>query len=194
MNTGLKKTVGCDPMYDHNSLPTIEKRGREDLEYMIDCLSQVLDFYAWNMYSTIEDLRKSRASSLKKFISDYAINEVVDNLSKKYKRYVKAVLPNLPFSDKSFDLVLTSNFLFYYHNMFDYAFHHDSILEMLRVTSKEVRIYPIQKPDAKIPEYFETLMESINRHMNKKISFRIGKLKYDFRSGVNKMLILNRDE
>ena len=43
--------------------------------------------------------------------------------------------------------------------MFDYDFHHDSILEMLRVTSKEVRIFPIQKPDAKIPEYFETLNE-----------------------------------
>ena len=61
---------------------------------------------------------------------------MVNNPSKKYERYVKAILPNLPFNDKSFDLVLSSNFLFYYHNMFDYAFHHDSILEMLRVTSK----------------------------------------------------------
>ena len=173
---------------------TIEERGREDLEYMIDRLSQVPDFYAWNMYSTIEDLRKSRASSLKEFISDYAVKDEVDNPSKKYKRYVKAVLPNLPFSDKSFDLVLSSNFLFYYHNMFDYDFHHDSILEMLRVTSKELRIYPIQKPDAKIPEYFETLMESINSHMKKKISFRIEKVKYEFRNGVNKMLVIKRDD
>ncbi len=189
----VKKAVGCDLMYD-NSLSIIEKRGRDDLEYMINCLSKVPDFYDWNMYSNIEDLRKARASSLKKFISDYATNEVVNNLSKKYQRYVKAILPNLPFNDKSFDLVLSSNFLFYYHNMFDYSFHHDTILEMLRVTSKEVRIFPVQKPDANIPEYFERLMESINRHMNKKISFRIEKVKYDFRSGVNKMLILNRDE
>ena len=78
--------------------------------------------------------------------------------------------------------------------MFDYSFHYDSILEMLRVTSKEVRIFPVQKPDAKIPEYFDRFMESINRHMNKKISFRIEKVKYDFRNGVNKMLVLNRDE
>jgi len=189
----VKKAVGCDLMYD-NSLSVIEKRGRDDLEYMINCLSKVPDFYDWNMYSNIEDLRKARASSLKKFISDYATNEEVNNLSKKYQRYVKAILPNLPFNDKSFDLVLSSNFLFYYHNMFDYSFHHDSILEMLRVTSKEVRIFPVQKPDAKIPEYFERLMESINRNMNKKISFRIEKVKYDFRSGVNKMLILSRDE
>ncbi len=191
---GVKKVVGCDLMYEDSNLPFLEKRGKDDLEYMIDRLSQVPDFYDWNMYSNIEDLRKARASSLKKFISDYATKEVVNNPSKKYKRYVKAILPNLPFSDKSFDLVLSSNFLFYYHNMFDYAFHHDSILEMLRVTSKEVRIFPIQKPDAKIPEYFDTLMESLNRHMNKKVSFRIEKVKYEFRNGVNKMLVINRDE
>jgi hypothetical protein len=189
----VKKVVGCDLMYD-NSSSFIEKKGRDDLEYMVNRLSKVPDFYDWNMYSSIEELRKARASSLKKFISDYATKEVVNNSSKKYERYVKAILPNLPFDDKSFDLVLSSNFLFYYHNMFDYDFHHDSILEMLRVTSKEVRIFPIQKPDAKIPEYFETLMESINRHMNNKITFRIEKVKYDFRSGVNKMLVLNRDE
>ena len=188
-----KKAVGCDLMYD-NALSILEKRGIDDLDYMINCLSKVPEFYDWNMYSNIEELRKARASALKKFISDYATKEVVNNPSKKYDRYVKAILPNLPFDDESFDLVLSSNFLFYYHNMFDYAFHHDSILEMLRVTSKEVRIFPIQKPDAKIPEYFETLMESINRHMNEKISFRIEKVKYDFRSGVNKMLVLNRDE
>ncbi len=189
----VKQAVGCDLMYDDNNISMIEKKGRDDLEYMITRLSQVPDFYDWNMYPNIEDLRKTRASSLGKFISDYAEKGMVNNPSKKYDRYVKAILPNLPFNDKSFDLVLSSNFLFYYHNVFDYDFHHDSILEMLRVTSKEVRIFPIQKPDAKIPEYFETLMESIKRHMQEKISFRIEKVKYEFRSGVNKMLVLKRD-
>ena len=85
-------------------------------------LSKVPDFYDWKMYSNIEELRKARASSLKKFISDYSTKEMINNPSKKYERYVKAILPNLPFSDKSFDLVLSSNFLFYYHNMFDYIF------------------------------------------------------------------------
>ena len=76
--------------------------------------------------------------------------------------------------------------------MFDYDFHQDSILEMLRVTSKEVRIFRVQKPDAKIPEYLDTLMESINERMRRKVSFRIEKVKYEFRNGVNKMLVINR--
>ena len=57
-------------MYD-NDPSIIEKRGRDDLEYMIDRLSKVPDFYDWKIYSNIEELRKARASSLKKFISDY---------------------------------------------------------------------------------------------------------------------------
>ena len=93
-------------MYDNN-LSTIEKKGRDDLEYMVTRLSKVPDFYDWNMYSNIEDLRKARASSLKIFISDYATRGVVNNPSKKYDRYVKAILPSLPFNDKSFDLVLS---------------------------------------------------------------------------------------
>ena len=190
----VKKAVGCDLMYEDNNMPILEKKGKDDLEYMVNRLSQVPEFYIWQMYSNIEDLRRSREASLKQFISDYKSKEQVNNHSNNYKRYVKGILPNLPFGDKSFDLVLSSNFLFYYHNMFDYDFHHDSILEMLRVTSKEVRIFPVQKPDAKIPEYLDTLMESINEHMEKKVSFRIEKVKYEFRNGVNKMLIINRDQ
>ncbi|HEX5187442.1 MAG TPA: hypothetical protein VFV86_11185 [Nitrososphaeraceae archaeon] len=162
-------------MYEDSNLPLIEKRGRDDLEYMIDCLSRVPQFYNWEMYSNVEDLRRSRSSSLKEFVSDYKAKEQLINHFERNKRYVKAVLPKLPFGYKSFDLVLSSNFLFYYHNMFDYDFHHDSILEMLRVASKEVRIFPVQKPDAKIPEYFDTLMESINKHMKKKFHSELRK-------------------
>ena len=165
----VKRAVGCDLVYDDNNVPILEKRGKDDLEYMVNRLARVPEFYSWQMYSNIEDLRRSRADSLKEFISDYRAKEQVNNHSENYKRYVKAILPNLPFSDKSFDLVLSSNFLFYYHNMFDYDFHHNSILEMLRVSSKEVRIFPVQKPDAKIPEYFDALMESINERMERKI-------------------------
>jgi len=62
---------------------------------MIERLSQVPDLYNWNLYADIDDLRKSRASSLRKFISDYAKGI-------KEKRYIKAQLPNLPFDNKSF--------------------------------------------------------------------------------------------
>lgn len=101
-------------------------------------------------------------------------------------RYIHAILPNLLFENGTFDLVLSSNLFFYYHNMFDYHFHLDSILELLRVTCKEIRIFPCQKPDATYPDYFDKLLDNINTRMNKKISFQIEKVSHEFRRGVNK--------
>jgi hypothetical protein len=189
----VRTAVGCDLLYDNNNLTAIEKRGKKDLEYMLEKLSQVPDFYDWNIYQSIEDLRKSRSTSLTRFISDYGLKGNIINENKN-NRYVKAELPKLPFDDKSFDLVLSSNFLFYYHNLFDYSFHLKSILELLRVTSKELRIFPVQKPDSNIPDSFDTLMEDINGQMQKNVSFRIEKVEYEFRRGVNKMLIISRRE
>lgn len=78
--------------------------------------------------------------------------------------------------------------------MFDYYFHLNSIVELLRVTSKEVRIFPCQKPDATFPDYFGKLLDNINIHMNKNISFKIERVSHEFRRGVNKMLKINRNE
>jgi hypothetical protein len=76
--------------------------------------------------------------------------------------------------------------------MLDYHFHLDSILELLRVTGKEVRIFPCQKPDATIPDYFDKLLDDINTHMNDKITFQIEKVSHEFRRGINRMLKISK--
>ncbi len=96
---------------------------------MLERLSQVPDFYDWTIYTSVEDLRKARSASLRRFISDYESKQDFANGNKKNDGYIHAELPKLPFDDKSFDLVLSSNFLFYYHNMLDYSFHLESILD-----------------------------------------------------------------
>jgi SAM-dependent methyltransferase len=186
--------VGCDLLYGNNNLKSLEKRGKKDLEYMLERLSLVPDFYDWNMYTSVEDLGRARSTSLRRFLSDYESKQCIANGNKKNNRYIQAELPKLPFDDKSFDLVLSSNLLFYYHNMLDYSFHLESILELLRVTSKELRIFPVQRPDSSLPDYFDRLMEDINVHMQKRVSFRIEKVKYEFRRGVNKMLVITRGD
>jgi SAM-dependent methyltransferase len=186
--------VGCDLLYGNNNLKSLEKRGKKDLEYMLERLSEVPNFYDWNIYTNVEDLRKARSTSLRRFLSDYESKQGMTNGNKKNGEYLYAELPKLPFDDKSFDLVLSSNLLFYYHNMLDYSFHLESILEMLRVTSKELRIFPVQRPDSILPDYFDRLMEDISGHMKKEVSFRIEKVKYEFRRGVNKMLLISRGD
>jgi SAM-dependent methyltransferase len=191
----IKEVIGCDLFYKEDDVDVLRNRGKEDLDYMIKQLSRVPDFYDWNIYSGINDLYEARNNAFKRFISDYELNRLMmRNGEITTNRYIHAILPKLPFGNATFDLVLSSNLLFYYHNMFDYYFHLDSILELLRVTSKEVRIFPCQKPDASFPDYFNKLLDNINTCMNNKISFQIEKVSHEFRRGVNKILKINKKE
>ncbi|MGY2061922.1 hypothetical protein ACW9HQ_44190, partial [Nocardia gipuzkoensis] len=58
-------------------------------------------------------------------------------------RYVPGLLPKLPFDDDSFDLALSSHLLFTYAEELGYDFHLRAIAELIRVTSREVRIFPL---------------------------------------------------
>ena len=63
----------------------------------------------------------------------------------KAKRYVYNELPKLSFKDNSFDLVLSSHFLFLYSEHLSLQFHIDSILEMCRVSTKEVKMSTLKR-------------------------------------------------
>jgi hypothetical protein len=63
----------------------------------------------------------------------------------------------LPFADSEFDPTLVSYLLFAYQDRFDYEFHRDSILEIMRVTRGEARIYPTVTFEAKPSEYIPML-------------------------------------
>ena len=71
----IKQVVGCDMLYDIDNLNDIEKRGREDINYMVKKLSEVSEFYDWTMYKNPKDLFNARNNSLKKFLSDYKLNQ-----------------------------------------------------------------------------------------------------------------------
>ena len=99
-------------------------------------------------------LQKSRAyartarTRIRYFFSDFKIHP---------QRYVAGELPELPFADDEFDLTLVSYLLFAYQERFDYEFHRDSILEIMRVTRGEARIYPTVTFEAKPSEYIPML-------------------------------------
>jgi hypothetical protein len=59
------------------------------------------------------------------------------------RRYVAAALPDLPFTDGQFRLALCSHLLFCYPEYLGFDVHVASLLELIRVTSFEVRVYPL---------------------------------------------------
>ena len=104
-------------------------------------------------------------------------------------RYINAELPRLPFEDRRFDLVLSGHFLFTYSDRFNYAFHREAILELVRVSAKEVRIYPLQGPDAQPYWYMDPLLFDLKQQG---ILAEIIPVPFEFQRGSNQMLRLIR--
>lgn len=173
-------TVGCDPLFDKDSR-ILQKQGEEDIEYVVKRVSLAPNLYNWNFYSSTDELRNYRKLALEHFISDY-------NLGRESKRYVKAELPKLPFDDKSVDLVLSGHFLFTYSHRFEFSFILSSILELVRVCSREVRIYPLQTSNSEPYEHMTDLLNTLKIQYG--ITYHIVLVPFEFQKGSNKMLSL----
>ena len=89
-------------------------------------------------------------------------------------------MPRLPFADCEFDLTLVSYLLFAYQDRFDYEFHRDSILEIMRVTRGEARIYPTVTFEAQPSEYIPVLQSDAGLK-----AFEFTRIETDFEFLVN---------
>lgn len=129
---GLDVTAS-DIAYDHK-LDDLEAKGLKDIEHAMETLEQAKSNYVWDYYVDVPGLRQHREQALRDCVRD--MKEFPD-------RYVAAVLPELPFDDEQVHLVLSAHFLFMYSDRLDYDFHIQTVRELLRVASEEVRIFPL---------------------------------------------------
>ena len=173
--------VGCDPLFGEG-LNTLAERGEADIEYVMQRVSRIPAYYNWDFYPSIEVLREYRIQALRQVISDYPIGIIE-------RRYIKAELPLLPFDNKSFDIVLSGHFLFTYSHKFDFLFLLSSILELFRVCSREVRIYPICGSNARPYEHMVELLSALKVHG---IVYHVIPVPFEFQRGSNQMLRLTR--
>lgn len=110
--------TSIDPIYKF-SKKDIRQRIIETSKEVIEQLSINKDKYVWENIESIDALYNIRIESMNSFIEDYehGISE---------GRYIYNTLPDLSsFTDKSFDIVLCSHFLFLYSK------HLDKVLEVL---------------------------------------------------------------
>ena len=146
---GLDVTA-CDLIYDQTP-EAIRARCEPDLQRVSQAM-QGLPTYRWEFYRDAEGMRQYRARAYQTFLADYSRTE-------SRGRYVAARLPALPFSSAQFELTLVSYLLFVYEDQFDYAFHQRSVLEIMRVTRGEARMYPLVTFEAKRSSYIERLQQ-----------------------------------
>jgi hypothetical protein len=126
-NLGIKATA-FDPIYSL-SPEKIRERSDPDLESVYRSIGLV-PTYRWGFYKNPDCMRVLRECASVIFFSDFKIHP---------QRYVAGTLPRSPFADGEFDLTLVSYLLFAYHDRFDYEFHRESVLEIMRVTRGEAK-------------------------------------------------------
>lgn len=173
--------VACDLLFNLDE-STLRAKGQADLVHVMERLADVTHNYNWDFYQNIEQLNECRKIALERFLADYPDGCQAG-------RYIQTTLPKLPFGDRTFDLVLSGHFLFLYSDCFDYAFHWQTILELYRVCSQEVRIYPLQGKDAQPYPLLSNLINDLN---NAGISAEIVNVPWEFLKGSKQMLRLRR--
>lgn len=132
---GLQITA-VDPLYQLDS-KEIQSKGAQEIIESTAKLAKLKDRFNWSYYGTLEAHQAGRERALDRFSVDYSINKDIT--------YINANLPNLPFEENTFEIVLCSHFLFLYADQFDVNFHRTAIAELIRVCRPggEVRIYPL---------------------------------------------------
>ncbi len=135
-----------DPIYSLTPEEIVE-RCEPDLKSVFRAIGEV-PTYCWTYYKNPEHMRELRNRASSTFFLDYQAHP---------RRYLSGALPKLPFANDSFDLTLVSYFLFAYQDHLSYEFHRDSILEIMRITRGEARIYPTVTFEAQPSKYLPLL-------------------------------------
>ncbi|MEK6690420.1 MAG: class I SAM-dependent methyltransferase [Nitrospirota bacterium] len=173
---GLDVTA-CDIMYNHNADELIEKC-KEDIQHVFEKFDEAEHLYVWKYYKNKDEVIALRNKALRLFAEDFPAGF-------KEKQYIDAELPYLPFSDKTFSLVLSGNFLFLYGDRLDLDFHKTCIKELIRVCSEEVRIFPLVGLDAKPYPYLNDTLSFLETD---DIKVEIVKVPFEFQKGANQMM------
>lgn len=169
--------TSIDPLY-HFDLETIQKRIAETYEDVLNQTRAHQENFVWDSISSPDELGRIRMQAMQRFIDSY-------EAGKAGKKYIPGELPILSFDDQSFDLALSSHFLFLYTDNLTFDFHVAAIREMLRV-AKEVRIFPLMDVNAQTSSYLEGVLDCFKEYHPE-----ILKVNYEFQRGGNQMLILS---
>lgn len=169
------KVKAVDLLYDKDP-DFLQQRCKTHLNALIKSLASLEHLFVWNFFKDLSDLKSHRMNVCHQFFNDY----------QKFResQYIKGDILNLPFKDNAFHKVLSSHLLFIYDHRLSYNFHIDAINEMLRVSSKEVLIYPLVKHKNKKSEYVKGIMDDLGENMDIKLE----KVDYEFRKGATQMM------
>ena len=172
------RVVSVDPLYAYG-VEQIRDRIAVTYPTVMEQARQNRDAYLWDNIPSVDALGRLRMSAMEIFLADFAAGQGAG-------RYVAGALPSLPFADGSFDLALSSHFLFLYSQQLALGFHLQGLREMLRV-AREVRIFPLLTLDGQASPHVAPLTAELAAEGCRVERRRVP---YEFQRGGNEMLVL----
>lgn len=171
--------TACDIAYDH-PVDDLEHKGLLDTEHAMGTVERAKDIFIWDFYEHVQGLKKHR---------DQALRDCVKDMRMRPERYIAATIPELPFRDGQFDLILSAHFLFMYGDRLDYGFHRDAIRELLRVTTDELRIFPLVDLTGSRYEHLDQIIAVLQEEG---LQIEERHVPYEFFRNANSMLCIRK--
>ncbi|MFD3508054.1 hypothetical protein [Nocardia sp. NPDC058666] len=170
--------TACDIAYFDRGIERVAAAAMAEADRGNRYIRERADKYRWTFFADPDDHRRARHQSVEQFVAHSRSCP---------QRYIAGRLPALPFSDNSFELVLSSHLLFSYADDLDYDFHRQAITELVRVATAEVRLFPLMPvgSSARYPQ-LEELRADLSRSGTQS---RIVQVEYEFQVGGNEMLV-----
>jgi SAM-dependent methyltransferase len=173
--------VAVDPLYGPPAA-RLAQRVQEDYARMVAQMRTKARMFRGKSFPSLEAAEADRRAAAARFLADYEGNL-------RHGRYRRGALPQLPFLDQSFDLVLCAHLLFLHQALFDHAWHVAACVELARVSAGEVRIHPLCGPDGRPYGGLDRLREEL---AGRGITSATLPVDYEFFAGSGTMLVLKR--
>ncbi|WP_252512189.1 class I SAM-dependent methyltransferase [Acinetobacter baumannii] len=163
--------------FEHQDL---KQKGLLDIEHTANEIQKVKNNYIWKFFKDVESLKTTRLQALK---------DCSEHMKKTSEKYVAVELPSLPFADQAFDITLSAHFLFTYANRLNYKFHYDAIKELLRVTSQELRIFPLVDMSGNYYEHLQQLKDDLlaDGYICEELP-----VTYEFQKNANQIMVIKK--
>lgn len=175
---GLDVTA-CDIAYYHAGDALFEK-GKNDVRHAMDSVERAKDQYVWEYFSNVGELRQHRTK---------ALSDCAAHMAQHPDRYVAVTLPELPFEDSQFDVILSAHFLFTYADRLDYDFHLAVLDELLRAAREEIRLFPLVDLSGKRYEHLDSLIDRLCQQGHKVEEIAVP---YEFQRNANTMMKIRK--
>ncbi|GIQ68189.1 class I SAM-dependent methyltransferase [Xylanibacillus composti] len=178
------EALAADPRYALSPKQILQE-AEEEIRLSTAKLDQAREHFDWDYYGSLEQHEQLRRQSLERFGSHYSSES-------RQQAYVPASLPNLPFADDRFALVVCSHFLFLYGDVGNEDFHAQALSELLRVCrpSGEVRIYPlVSLPEFRPYPELDALLERLPQEL---VEARLVPSRLPFIPGSHTQLVLKK--